>query len=86
MFVLRKIDQDHVEYNYCLGDSYSVIFQDKSPSRFSEKLSSYSGPVIASDIYAFICYDDGKIWPLCKQYMIHILNGHGDVFEDVSYK
>lgn len=86
MFVLRKIDSDHVEYNYCLGDSYIIISSEKSPSRFNEKLQSYSGPVVHSDIYAFICYDDGMMWPLCKQYSIHVLNHHGDIFQDISFK
>lgn len=83
MFILRKITQNGLEWNLCLGESYSVITEERNPVQFKETVGAvdYSEP----EVYGFVFNDDnGQPIPLYRKQKNYIMTDSGKTFSNIS--
>lgn len=96
MYTLRKISENSLEFNKCLGKEYSLILFEKSPDQF---WTTYDHLFIKSEMdqrpllkegqtpecYGFIISEHGQeILPLFKSEKNYIVTNNGCTFSNIS--
>ncbi len=86
MFILRKISSDHVEMNFIVGKSYSLITESGNPNDFKRLSKSFWGKdTEVENTYGFICGEFEPL-PLFKNQFNYIMTGDGKTFSNVTLK
>jgi hypothetical protein len=87
MFILRKINQQGIQSNLCIGSNYCLI-REEDTEEFNKTLDiEYYFKSLRDDIYAFISYNDSReVLPLYKSQENYIMTGEGNTFSNVTFK
>lgn len=93
MYTLRRILEDGTEYNFCLGNNYTVIRKEAVDIEIWDRASrDYWGedysPLVnntekqspSRDCYAFVIADDGTNHFVLPWQQNYIVNKFGDTF------
>ncbi len=85
MFALRKVTEDGVETNIALGDGYTIVNRETSPSDF-ERAMGAAGFDAADGIYAIVLTYRGVSIPLYDTHGNYIVTENGATYCNLSYK
>jgi len=89
MFILRKITgknlNGNIEMNFNLGNSYTVITEERNPEQFKEAVNK--GAILCDPIiYGFVTDEGGEVHQLSVQQQSYIMTETGKTFDNLTIK
>ena len=86
MYHLRKIDKEGIEFNYALGEQYTVINREEHKDAFIKVVEAYFKKGVDDEVFAFLQNGFGNIYSLVKDGQAYVVTNTGSTYSNLTYK